>query len=158
MCSCYEDDSDSPISILYLRSMRESAGYSSKSSLSHTWLFDTRDDKALATQGVLLRTYQARKSICSLFILHLTLKFMKGTRRFRRRRRLPKITMQLPRLSSPSFIGRYSACSPRRILILTFFTFDSDLIPIMQDRPFIPTPKYHPPPALQRQVPARRAP
>jgi len=39
-------------------SMRESAGYSTKSSLSHTWSFDTRDDKAIATQGVLLRTYQ----------------------------------------------------------------------------------------------------
>ena len=39
-------------------SLREEAGFSSKSSLSHTWLYDTRNDRAVASGGVHLRSFQ----------------------------------------------------------------------------------------------------
>jgi len=38
--------------------MRESAGVSLKSSLSHTFLLDTRDDKMAATRGAYGKIYQ----------------------------------------------------------------------------------------------------
>ena len=38
--------------------MRESAGISLKSSLSHTFLLDTRDDKMAATRGASGKIYQ----------------------------------------------------------------------------------------------------
>lgn len=38
--------------------MREAAGTSVKSSLSHTFKYDTRDDKLAATRGVYAKTYQ----------------------------------------------------------------------------------------------------
>lgn len=38
--------------------MRESAGPSTKCSISHTWLYDTRDDRIAATKGVYLKLFQ----------------------------------------------------------------------------------------------------
>jgi outer membrane protein insertion porin family len=37
--------------------MREAAGTSTKSALSHTFLFDTRDDKIAATRGVYAKLF-----------------------------------------------------------------------------------------------------
>jgi hypothetical protein len=38
--------------------MREEAGQSIKSSVSHTWTLDTRDDRITATRGALLKLQQ----------------------------------------------------------------------------------------------------
>lgn len=38
--------------------MREASGHSLKSSLSHTWVRDTRDDKLTGTKGLYLRVFQ----------------------------------------------------------------------------------------------------
>jgi len=38
--------------------MRESAGTSVKSSLSHTFMYDTRDDRMMATKGVYAKLFQ----------------------------------------------------------------------------------------------------
>lgn len=38
--------------------MRESSGQSFKSSISHTWIRDTRDDKLIGTQGSYSKTFQ----------------------------------------------------------------------------------------------------
>lgn len=41
-------------------SIREAAGHTVKSSVSHTYVHDTRDDKAVPTRGVYLKTQQVR--------------------------------------------------------------------------------------------------
>lgn len=41
-------------------SIREAAGSSVKSSVSHSWSYDTRDDKATPSRGFLFRTFQVR--------------------------------------------------------------------------------------------------
>ena len=38
--------------------MREASGHSFKSSLSHTWVRDTRDDKLTSTRGLYTKMYQ----------------------------------------------------------------------------------------------------
>ena len=38
--------------------MREASGHSFKSSLSHTWVRDTRDDKLTGTRGLYIKMYQ----------------------------------------------------------------------------------------------------
>ena len=38
--------------------MREASGQSFKSSLSHTWVRDTRDDKLTGTRGIYTKIYQ----------------------------------------------------------------------------------------------------
>jgi outer membrane protein insertion porin family len=38
--------------------MREAGGHSFKSSLSHTWVHDTRDDRLTGTHGLYAKIYQ----------------------------------------------------------------------------------------------------
>jgi outer membrane protein assembly factor BamA len=39
-------------------SMREASGHSFKSSLSHTWVRDTRDDRVIGTHGLYAKVHQ----------------------------------------------------------------------------------------------------